>query len=124
MSAYWNTGIQNIDAKVSVGQYLAGDKGVTVDLSRSFANGVAIGGWFTKTNLSAKQFGEGSFDKGIYVRIPFDVSMLRPTSGEANITWNPLTRDGGAKLHRRNTLHDQLQLRNPRRWQYDSAQPR
>ena len=43
---------------------LAGDKGVTLDLSRRFKSGFTMGVFATKTNLSAEEFGEGSFDKG------------------------------------------------------------
>jgi len=45
------------------GPLLGGDTGVTVEMSRVFQNGVRFGGYFTKTNVSSQQFGEGSFDK-------------------------------------------------------------
>jgi hypothetical protein len=64
---YWDTGFEDILVKASVGQYLAGDKGATMDLSRVFDNGVKMGAFFTRTNVSAAEFGEGSFDKGVYV---------------------------------------------------------
>jgi hypothetical protein len=103
---YWKTGWQDIVAKLSAGQYLAGDRGATIDLSREFANGVRIGAIMTRTNVSAAQFGEGSFDKGIYVSIPFDVIMTRSSNNIANVTWRPLTRDGGAKLTRKYELFE------------------
>ena len=34
VSAYWDTGWNDVLATVKVGQYLAGDRGVTLDLSR------------------------------------------------------------------------------------------
>ena len=50
-----------------MGKYLAGDKGLTLDLSRRFQeSGFTLGVFATKTNLSAEEFGEGSFDKGFY----------------------------------------------------------
>jgi hypothetical protein len=107
---YWNTGWQDIVAKLSVGQYLAADRGGTVDLARQFANGVRIGAFMTRTNVSAAQFGEGSFDKGIYVSIPFDVMMTRSSSSIADLIWRPLTRDGGAKLNRGFELFDLTSL--------------
>jgi hypothetical protein len=96
-----------------VGQYLAGDKGATLDLKRTFANGVSMGVWATKTNVSAAQFGEGSFDKGVYVSIPFDVFSPRSSSGVAYIAWQPLTRDGGARLQRSTQLFELTQARSP-----------
>jgi hypothetical protein len=103
---YWNTPWQNIVAKLSAGQYLAGDRGVTVDLSRQFPNGVRIGAFATRTNVSAEDFGEGSFDKGIYISIPFDAMMTKYSKAEALILWQPLTRDGGARLGRRFQLYE------------------
>ena len=51
-----------------IGQYLAEDKGATLELRRTFDNGWKVGVWATKTDVSAKDFGEGSFDKGLYFR--------------------------------------------------------
>jgi hypothetical protein len=59
-----------------------------------------MGAYFTRTNVSAEQFGEGSFDKGIYVSIPFDAFFTKFSNDTATILWNPLIRDGGAKLNR------------------------
>ena len=67
-------------AAVSVGRYLAKDKGVTVELSRTFNNGVTFGVFATKTNVSSQEFGEGSFDKGFFMSLPFDAFISRPTS--------------------------------------------
>ena len=87
--------------EISYGEYLAGDKGFTLQLSRSFINGVEYGIFASKTDVSSEQFGEGSFDKGIYFNIPIFGSLV-------NYSWRPLTKDPGAKLIRRNTLHDLL----------------
>lgn len=111
---YWDTGFEDILVKTSVGQYLAGDKGATVDLSRVFDNGVKMGAFFTRTNVSAEQFGEGSFDKGVYVTLPFDAFFTQSVAGTANLVFNPLTRDGGAKLSRSVELYDFTNARDPR----------
>lgn len=87
-----------------IGQYLAGDLGATLDVNKKFAYGVSIGAWVTKTNVSAEKFGEGSFDKGMYLRIPFDVMTTKRTGSVANLVYQPLTRDGGARLNRSFTL--------------------
>ncbi|MFU2328613.1 YjbH domain-containing protein [Pseudomonas sp. NFX98] len=91
-------------AAVSVGRYLARDWGGTVDLSREFANGVRFGAWVTLTTATSAEYGEGSFDKGIYMSIPFDEMMSMSTMRRANIVWSPLTRDGGARLNRSYSL--------------------
>ncbi|MGO3542146.1 MAG: YjbH domain-containing protein [Pseudomonas helleri] len=102
----------DLDAAVSVGRYLARDWGTTIDISREFSNGVKFGGWVTRTNVSSEEFGEGSFDKGIYISIPFDEMMSVSTMSRASIAWAPLTRDGGAMLHRQYSMHTMTDGRN------------
>ena len=98
---YRNYRILPFDAKVSYGEYLAGDKGATFEFSRSFKSGVKFGIFATFTDVSTEQFGEGSFDKGIFFNIPIYGNLI-------NYTWRPLTKDPGAKLNRKYTLHDLL----------------
>ncbi|MDD5247887.1 MAG: YjbH domain-containing protein [Rhodocyclaceae bacterium] len=102
---YWDTGWKSTHINLSAGQYLAGDRGVTVDVSRTFDNGVAVGAYATKTNVSAATFGEGSFDKGIYVSIPFDAILPFSSPSVGHFNWSPLTRDGGARLDRAAPLY-------------------
>ena len=79
------------DAKISYGEYLAGDLGATIYLSRTFANGTKYGVFATFTDVSREQFGEGSFDKGIYFNIPIFGNLV-------SYSWRPLTKDPGQKL--------------------------
>ena len=96
-----NFGSIPFDFKLSAGEYLAGDIGSTVEISRSLSNGVRFGAFATFTDVSFEQFGEGSFDKGIFFDIPIYGNFI-------NYTWRPLTKDPGARLNRRNSLHDLL----------------
>ena len=118
---YWDTGWNNIQAKLSVGRYLAGDIGGTVDLSRVFDNGVKMGAFFSKTNVSAVQFGEGSFDKGIYLSIPFDAFLTRSSGTVARFNWKSVNSDGAAILRRAVTLFDVTNTRDERTLQYGAA---
>lgn len=102
---YWDTGWQGVRAILSAGRYLAKDIGATILLERTFDNGVSFGGWFSRTSMSAAEFGEGSFDKGLFVRIPFDALLLRSSGGTAQLNYHPLLRDGGAKLSRGISLY-------------------
>ena len=55
LTTYWQLPfIKGGLAKISAGQYLAGDKGVTLDLSRQFDSGIIAGAYVTKTNVSAR----------------------------------------------------------------------
>lgn len=110
-SAYVDTGVEDVRAKLSVGRYLAGDVGSTLDLSREFDSGVRIGAWGTWTD-AGDDYGEGGFDKGLYLSIPFNAMFTRSTRSRANIAWQPLTRDGGAKLGRRYQLYDLTEERS------------
>ena len=98
---YRNYGSIPFDMKLSIGEYLAGDKGSTIEFSRKFKSGVNFGIFATLTDVSTEDFGEGSFDKGIFFNIPIYGNFI-------NYTWRPLTKDPGAKLIRRNSLHDLL----------------
>lgn len=97
---------ERIVGSLSVGRYLAGDYGATVNVARVFDNGVTMGAYATKTDVSARDFGEGSFDKGLYFSIPFDHILPRSTRARAAINWNPLIRDGGAMLSRKYSLYN------------------
>ncbi|MDB5865886.1 MAG: hypothetical protein JWO70_3692, partial [Betaproteobacteria bacterium] len=118
---YWDTGWNDVLAQVSVGRYLAKDMGATLQLSRVFRNGVTIGAYATRTNVSSAQFGEGSFDKGIYIGIPFDALFTRSSRAYINTLWQPLTRDGGAMLHRSVQLYDLTSARSDRTLWYAPA---
>ena len=98
---YRNYGTIPFDAKISFGEYLAGDEGFTIDLSRTFSNGTKFGVFASFTDVTSEQFGEGSFDKGLYFNIPVFSNLI-------NYSWRPLTKDPGAKLIRKNTLYGLL----------------
>ena len=87
----------NMYGILRAGRYLAGDWGGTVELGRRFSSGVEVGGFATITNVRFRDFGEGSFDKGIYVRIPFDLFGPRSRSVAA-LNIRPVQRDGGQRL--------------------------
>lgn len=87
-----------IESNISFGRYLAKDDGFTFDLSRRTRSGFKSGIYFTKTNVSADLFGEGSFDKGFYFQIPMDIFSNKYSTNYSTFKLSPLTRDGGAKL--------------------------
>ena len=70
----------------------------TFSLDREFDNGFRVGGFFTLTDASEEDFGEGSFDKGISVSIPTDWFFGTPSRRRITTSFNSLTRDGGQKV--------------------------
>lgn len=105
VSAYYDIG-QGWHGQVDVGRYLAGDVGATFTLDREFENGWSVGGYFTLTDVSAEDFGEGSFDKGIRVTIPIDWVLGNPTKREVSTSLSSLSRDGGARLNVEGRLYN------------------
>ena len=51
--------------------------------------------------VNADFVGTGSFDKGIFFNVPIYGNFI-------NYSWRPLTKDPGAKIIRKNSLHDLL----------------
>lgn len=84
--------------KLSGGRYLAKDSGITIDLSRKFKTGFRVGAFFSLTDISDEEFGEGSFDKGFYFNIPIQSFFTNYRPGLSSFGLRPLTRDGAAKL--------------------------
>jgi hypothetical protein len=104
-SVYWDTGWYGIGSQVDAGRYLAGDWGATLSLKRRFANGWEFGGFFTLTDVPFDEFGEGSFDKGIFLTIPFNWFLPYESRSQFSTVLRPLTRDGGQRLVISNRLY-------------------
>ena len=85
-------------AQVDAGRYLAGDWGATFSLDRQFSNGWKVGAYFTLTDMPFDEFGEGSFDKGIRLSIPFEWALGTPSRNQSAAELRSLERDGGARL--------------------------
>ena len=123
-SVYWDTGWNDVLATLHVGRYLAKDVGATLQLARAFRNGVTIGAFATRTNVSSAEFGEGSFDKGIWISVPFDALFTRSSRSNFSTVWKPLTRDGGAMLARAVQLYGLTAARSDRTlWSAPAPQP-
>jgi len=111
---YWNPAFaDDLRLKVGVGRYLAKDVGVNVEFMKRFDSGIIIGAFATKTNMSAAEYGEGSFSKGFYISIPVELFLLRPSIGQGRIPWVPIGRDGGQPLNRPVHLYDMTEARSP-----------
>ncbi len=103
---HYDIPFHNYIANLSVGRYLARDWGATFELVRRFNSGMRVGGFFTLTDVPFEKFGEGSFDKGIYLSIPLDIFFTRHTRRRGTYVIRPLTRDGGQRLASKPRLYD------------------
>lgn len=93
-------------AQVDVGRYLAGDWGATFALDREFDNGWRVGAYFTLTDVPFEEFGEGSFDKGIRITVPYDYFVGTATRDKVSTDLQSLARDGGARIKVDGRLYD------------------
>ncbi len=104
-SIYYRSPWFGLNAKLMAGQYLAGDRGATLEITRRFETGVEIGAYATITDVPPSQFGQGSFDKGIVVRIPLEWALPVTTQSAFDLNLKPVLRDGGQRLEGDTTLY-------------------
>jgi hypothetical protein len=97
LTAYYGFG-NGYEAQIAAGRYLAGDWGTTVAFRRTFRNGWQLGAFATFTDVSAEQFGEGSFDKGIELTVPLSWFIGQPSRRKSRTVLRSLARDGGQPL--------------------------
>ncbi|WP_273501434.1 YjbH domain-containing protein [Paracoccus sphaerophysae] len=107
VSAYYEFG-GGFVGQLDVGKYLAGDNGATVTLTREFANGWEVGAYATKTDLSAEEYGEGSFDKGVTIRVPLAWAIGTPGKRTVGGSISSLNRDGGQRVRVDGRLYDTI----------------
>jgi hypothetical protein len=107
VSLYYDSPWYDLNFELRAGQYLAGDRGFTLQITRRFSTGVEIGAFATKTNVSAQQFGEGSFDKGLIIRIPLGWVAPIESQSQIGLDLRPVQRDGGQALSGDATLFDE-----------------
>jgi hypothetical protein len=117
VSLYWATPWRGFDVAVHAGRYLARDIGATFEVQKRFSNGWSVGAFATLTDVPFEVFGEGSFDKGLVFRIPFDLYSTKNTRGAYRTIIRSINRDGGRMLdnwpgalweNMRGTMADQL----------------
>ncbi len=106
LNIYYDIPFYDLLGQLHIGQYLAGDKGATFQVSRRFDNGMRAGAFFTLTDVPFAVFGEGSFDKGFFLTIPLELFSTSSSTNVGLFAFRPLTRDGGQRLAVRPRLYD------------------
>ena len=99
INAYYYFSKSNVLLNIKGGKFLAQDSGLHFDFSRRFKNGTRIGAFFTRTDISKEEYGEGSFDKGFYFFIPIESFFSDYSKGYTGFALRPITRDGGAIMY-------------------------
>lgn len=106
LNIYYDLPFYDLLGQIHAGQYLAGDRGATFQVSRRFASGMRAGAFFTLTDVPFAVFGEGSFDKGFFLTIPLELFSTRSSTNAGLFGFRPLTRDGGQRVAVRPRLYD------------------
>ncbi|PRY23017.1 exopolysaccharide biosynthesis protein YbjH [Aliiruegeria haliotis] len=96
------------NVQVDGGRYLAGDYGGTLRLERRFDNGWKFGAYATMTDVAAEDFGDGSFDKGIYMQLPLRWATGQPSKSVHRMSISPFTSDGGQKVRVDDRLYERI----------------
>ena len=96
-----------IDLKM--GQFLAGDRGTRITLSKFF-NGVVLSAWYSETNtdLFTDNFNRGYHDKGVSVTIPLRLFGGTDSKTSYGFGVSPWTRDVAQDIDHFNTLFDYI----------------
>jgi hypothetical protein len=98
INIYYKEPRSQVILAIKGGRFLAEDSGINFDFSRRFKSGLRIGAFFSKTDISKQEFGEGSFDKGFYFFIPIEAFFNKYSKGLSGFGLRPITRDGAASL--------------------------
>jgi len=98
VNLYYREPISRVLLHIKGGRYLAEDSGFTFTVSRAFKSGLNMGVFFSLTDISKEEFGEGSFDKGFFFNLPIQVFFDEYSRGQAGFGLRPLTRDGAQSL--------------------------
>lgn len=97
-SLYYEWPYYGMQTNVHAGRYLAKDWGATFEVMRRLNSGAVVGAFATFTDVSFDEYGEGSFDKGIFLTLPLDMLTPFSTRRRVGVTIRPVTRDGGQRL--------------------------
>jgi hypothetical protein len=112
-TAFFNTRINfpEIEAALDLktGQFLAGDRGTVITLSKFF-NGVILSVWYSITNTDAMndRYNSGYHDKGVAVTIPLRLFEGTDTKTAYTFGMSAWTRDVGQDIDHFNSLFDYM----------------
>ncbi|MFV0359072.1 YjbH domain-containing protein [Tropicimonas sp.] len=95
-------------AQIDAGRYLAGDYGASLRLNRQFDNGWKIGAYATFTDIPFDDFGDGSFDKGLFVQVPLSWITGQPSKSTRGFSFRTFTADGGQRVSVDNRLYERV----------------
>lgn len=87
----------NLDFKASAGQFLARDKGIRLEVGRTFWSDLRVGIWYTLTNAQDVVNNQRYYDKGFSITLPLDLFMNQSSRTRIGYSMSAWLRDCGAR---------------------------
>ncbi len=103
---YYDWRRANLDFKISMGKFLAGDFGVRTEISRYFPSGLRLGFWYTYTNAQDVINNAVYHDKGIYFSVPLDIFYTKTSRSRWGYGMSAWLRDAGVYAFTGNHLYE------------------
>lgn len=97
LDLYYKVDFLKLDIKVSLGQFLARDKGARFEIGHSFASGFRFDVWYSYTNAHDRVNGERYRDIGISFAIPLDLFLTKSSKAFIPYALSVWLRDTGAR---------------------------
>lgn len=108
LDLYFEIAPLELEGKISVGRFLAGDYGARFEGSRVFCNGMRIGVWYTVTNANDQINGKRYFDKGLFFSIPLEWFCTRSCRDQLEGSLSAWLRDVGFRSRTGRSLFESM----------------
>ena len=105
---YFDFPRQCLFAKLGIGQFLARDKGLRLEATRYFDNGLRITGWITLTDACDMIHGAKYYDRGVAIEVPLDFFYKCSSRRVWNYATAAWLRDAGYRTSTGKPLFDTL----------------
>lgn len=102
------------DWKISIGQFMAKDKGARIELGKYFPSGLRVYLWYTRTTANDRINGERYYDKGIGFSMPLDVFYTCTSKERWGHEMSAWLRDTGYRASTGRRLYETIRQE---RWQ-------
>ena len=87
----------NLDFTASLGQFLAKDKGMSIEVGRTFISGLRVAFWYTFTNGNDSVNRDRYYDKGFSFSMPLDLFLNKSSRSRIGYSMSAWLRDVGAR---------------------------
>lgn len=106
LNFYYDWNCTGLEFKVSIGKFLANDKGIRTEISRYFPSGLRMGIWYTYTNAHDVINNAVYHDKGFFISVPLDIFYTRTSRSRWTYGMSAWLRDVGVSAASGNHLYD------------------